>query len=331
MATYNKVEAQKVKELRAAARRHILRQEKNGVVFDPTKRAEAFKKDTNITHEVYLQVKSRFADESGKKFSWQRFDDYARIGESITEVYSQSGTPTKLSEPMTVMASKKGFSGVALNEDLQSMRKRLNNPEALKGLHDMLNKIAGELAGEMPKAGMENEYFTIDKEWKGNQNDLWKYIEFADDIKLAGKLGKTIYQDILDMYTNNPYLKKDSTYEDDWHWKSYLTNVEKIRDQINADLPEEEQMSIDDILELQDIMNTSEAWKIAAKMGYDSLQEAWRELTLEVQKAKGGDDDLWNKVRQFKRNWDTHQDPANELRNIINNGLKEISKNHKKR
>ena len=58
MATYNKVEAQKVKELRAAARRHILRQEKKGVVFDPNKRAEAFKKDTNITHEVYLQVKS---------------------------------------------------------------------------------------------------------------------------------------------------------------------------------------------------------------------------------------------------------------------------------
>ena len=231
MATYNKVEAQKVKELRAAARRHILRQEKKGVVFDPNKRAEAFKKDTNITHEVYLQVKSRFADESGKKFSWQRFDDYARIGESVSEVYSQAWTPTKLSKPMTVMASKKGFSGATLNEDLQSMQGRLTKPEALKDLHDMLTKIAGEHAGEMPKAGMENEYFTIDKSWKGNQNDLWKYIEFADDIKLTGKLGKTVYQDILDMYTNNPYLKKDSTYENDWHWKSYVTNAEKIRDQ----------------------------------------------------------------------------------------------------
>ena len=310
--------------MRATIRRHVEKMQAKGVVYRQSDLDELYKNPRNVTEDKFKYDRSRYS-------SWQRFDDYARIGQGVNEVYSQGGKLTKLSTPMTVMANKKGFSGAALNEDLESMSGRLNNPEALKGIHDMLSKIAGELAGEMPKAGMENEYFTIDKAWNGKQSDLWKYIKFADEIELSGKLGKTIYQDIMDMYIDNPYLKKGSTYEDDWHWKSYMTNVEKIRDQINADLPEEEQMSIDDILELQDIMNTSEAWKIAAKMGYDSLQEAWRELTLEVQKAKGGDDDLWNKVRQFKRNWDTHQDPANELRNIINNGLKEISKNHKKR
>lgn len=311
-------------KMRADIRRHVKKMQAKGVVYRQSDLDELYKNPRNVTEDKFKHDRSRYS-------SWQRFDDYARIGESVSEVYSQAGTPTKLSKPMTVMASKKGFSGATLNEDLQSMQGRLTKPEALKDLHDMLTKIAGELAGEMPKAGMENEYFTIDKSWKGNQNDLWKHIEFADDIKLTGKLGKTVYQDILDMYTNNPYLKKDSTYEDDWHWKSYVTNAEKIRDQINATLPEEDQMTLEEIMELRDIMNTSEAWKIAAKMGYDSLQEAWRELTLEVQKAKGGDDDLWDEVRRFKRNWDTHQDPANELRNIINNGLKNIAKNHKKR
>lgn len=304
--------------MRAVIRRHVRKMQAKGVVYKQSALDELYKNPRKVTEDMLKYDTSRYA-------SWQRFDDYARIGESVSEVYSQSGTPTKLSEPMTVMASKKGFSGSELNQDLESLA-RLKHPEALADLHARLERVASILAGEMPKPGMENQYFTIDEDWSGRQSDLWQHITFADDVKKGGKAGATIYDDIKQMYTNNPYLKRTSTYEEDWREKSYQSNLKAILDDINKGLDPEDQMSIDDLEVLRDIMNTSAAWKLAARMGYDSLQEAWRDLTLQVKEAEKGDDKLWSDAKQLLRNWDQHTDPYGDLQDLINKGLGNILK-----
>lgn len=131
-----------------------------------------------------------------------------------------------------------------------------------------------------------NEYFEVDNSWDGNQNTLWQHVKFKkipDDPTIKKH---------LDYIESEPHMTKKqyAKFVDDWHHKSYMTNIKNLSLQ-NAEI-------------LEDVMNSSAAWHLVTTKSskYDSKQtavmERWETLYKSAEKALESDQSLFDWVKQ---------------------------------
>lgn len=131
-----------------------------------------------------------------------------------------------------------------------------------------------------------NDYFYMDSSWDGSNYTLWQHVHFKK-IPLTEENKKHVQYIEEEGHMSKKNYDK---FVDDWHHKSYLTNVKNLSLQ-NAEI-------------LEDVMNSSAAWHLVTTKSskYDSKQtavmERWETLYKSVEKALESDQSLFDWVKQ---------------------------------
>lgn len=157
-------------------------------------------------------------------------------------------------------------------------------------LSRLLQQVKG--IGYIPKPGEDNEFFSIDPDYTGNMNELFRYIHFKKlpDTDKIDKIVENIMSNDLSSPEN--YERKQMEIQQ--------KRFETLTDSLGLDRSWGNKADI-----LFDIMNSSAAWHIAAEGAYDSEQtkDNWSELYGYVKDAiNSEDDDLLDMVIQMIEN-----------------------------
>lgn len=177
-------------------------------------------------------------------------------------------------------------------------------------LDTTLKTLILQYTGEMPKAGMNNEYFEVDDYYQsGNSN-----ITLSQHLKIKKPLKYDELRDILSHANMVPEARQ--AYEENASRRSYISNVYGkdslvVNDSIYGKSGELKDLSTHFINSLENLMNSSSAWYLAGARkykdkDYDSNQTKnnWSKLFKALDDLKDEDDDL---------------DTFNELKNAIDN------------
>ena len=153
---------------------------------------------------------------------------------------------------------------------------------------------------------MHNKYYDIDDSWDGDFNKLYKHIKFKDLPPTPDNIG----------FAGNIAGMDWSTIE---NYNVYMTNKQRQAYNTSA-----KSLGIDSntIISLENIMNSSSAWKIASKYAPDSdqVKADWVLLFNYVKQADNLDDRaVFDTVVQMIRNEDDLLDIINFVDNAILN------------
>jgi hypothetical protein len=175
-------------------------------------------------------------------------------------------------------------------------------------LDTTLKTLILQYTGEMPKAGMSNEYFEVDDMYQPKTINLSQHIKIKKPLK---------YDELRDILSHaNMVPEARQAYEDNAKRRSYISNVYGkdslvVNDSIYGKSGELSDLSAHFINSLENLMNSSSAWYLAGagkykNKGYDSNQtkDNWSKLFKALDDLKDEDEDL---------------DTFNELKNAIDN------------
>ena len=165
--------------------------------------------------------------------------------------------------------------------DFAETKLKAGSDQITAQLYPMLVELSGTTDIKEWKKG--NKYFKLDDSYTGNRFQLFQHIQFKEipDNKNALRY--------LDRIEKMPWMSESqyNKYEQKWHHKSYKT-LRKNKYLSDIDLS--------DYYVLEQIMNSSPAWKLATRSALESDQvmERWKELYNTMQEAYNTDDGIFD-------------------------------------
>lgn len=152
------------------------------------------------------------------------------------------------------------------------------NREYLKALAMAITPILKQLVGDLnyiPRKNDNTDFFVIDNDYSGDLQQLFAHVRFKNLPKTEGTA--VFIEDILNSPWSTPEALEE--YENQWRYKSYLTNLKDKRlDDISLEMKES----------LENIMNSSAAWELAKKgaPGSTQTQSNWIDIYHQLDRTK---------------------------------------------
>lgn len=205
--------------------------------------------------------------------------------------YSKNSKPEETKEPVTDYQRHISTANL-INNALTFASK---NRDYLEKYGMLIEPLTKEILGNdsyIPEAGDKNQYFEIDENYNGDIRTLFSHITFKDIPETEDT--KAYAEAIM----NQPWSTEESlkAYEEAWHHRSYLKNLE---DESLKGIP------FETLEALEFIMNSSAAWYMAGAGFYESNQvkDNWTEMYNAVNEAKeSGNYRLYSVVVQMLEN-----------------------------
>lgn len=188
------------------------------------------------------------------------------------------------------------FSQTVLNTDIQ---------DYAPYLYPMMTDLS---KSDKIMPGMKNEYFEVSGNWDGNLSTLFKNVRF---FKIPDIDRYSRYQMKIE---DNPHSSKSAydLFVEQWHKKSFLSNLKGLNIKNKT------------LSSLVSIMQSSYAWRVAAKKAYDSEQTKsnWQELYRIVSEANDNDPALLNNIQTMLEN----NEDLETIRDFVDNAIMNIIK-----
>jgi hypothetical protein len=260
----------------------LLKQNTQGVQHDF--KSKVYKVQTpSYKHKTNEEILDEFYSEQQKQFDEALAEREARQAE-----YQAKRQPAvKLNEALEYASSLYG-----------------GNSEYTKFIIPLMRQLMGD--DYLPEAGDNTTYFTISKDYTGNPNELFRYVNFKTIPR-----GTEYVDKILELDWSSPE-----------NYFSHLADINAQRYESNLTDSGFTPQVID---LLEHIMNTSAAWRIAKRNAQDSdqVKSNWLTLFSTAQDAQEAGSDVMNKFVQMVMNEEDLGIIMQTIDTMIYNAVKE--------
>ena len=297
----------KTKKRQEEAKRYIKELEsKNLVVSESARKAAGASLDGLTKTEI---------DRIYRALSTSKLNSKARVG--IDRLYKDH-VEVDLDKPIatfTYSEIHKPITSHKLLKELEDMLKGSGRfVRASQNLSDQLVNLMMYIDPTAKLTPGDYKYFTI--------SEYTNTAEFYKHVKFKRFPLDNMTRDLLIRIAQNPYTSPEAydNYIEDARRRSANSNMKKLANALDIDLDDNATLVLNMTEILESMLDTSQAWSIAARNAYDSeqVQSNWFELGAVIKDAVNnlGESDL-NRVKVMIMNEDSLQSITNYIENAI--------------